>query len=353
MRAGWRRGLVGLDIGSSAVKAAELRRRGRGWALAAFGAAPLPAGAVDGGAIVDRGAVAAALRGLLKQRGFRARSAAVALAGNAVMVRRITLPAMSRAELDGSIHWEARQHIPFPAEEVTLDYQVLGAPAEAESGNEREVLLVAARNDRAAAYADVVEQAGCTLAVIDVGAFALRNAYALNYDIVAGDAALLLDVGAAATGVTLVAGGQPLGTRELPRGGRSCVEALQRELGLGADDAGQLLRGRPAAGMTPEAAAPVLQPLHESLAAEVAGTRESFGAAAPPAGVGSLVLCGGASRAAGLADALAEKLQAEVVWLDPFRRLAVRGASGGPQRAEDRPLAAVAVGLALRRAGDR
>ena len=353
MRGRWRSGLVGLDIGSSAVKAAELRRRGRQRTLAAFGVEPLPPGAVDGGAIADPETVAAAVRELLARPAFRARSVAVALAGNAVMVRRISLPAMSPEEIDGSVYWEARQHIPFPAEKVALDYQVLDTAAGDPDGGAREVLLVAARKDHVAAYADVVERAGCTPAVIDVGALALSNAYALNYDIDAAAVLALLDVGAAAVSLTVVAGGQPLCARELPLGGGTYVEALRQELGLAAGDAEQILQGRPAAGRVPEEAAPAVREVNRRMVAEVAGTLELFRAAMPAPGVGSLVLCGGASRVAGLAGALAEGLGVAVTALDPFRRLDAVGVPGGSRLEEYRALAAVAVGLALRRASDR
>ena len=349
----WRSGLVGLDIGSSAVKAAEIRRRGRAWELAEFGSTPLPAGTVDCGTIADRDAVVAAVRRLLESHAFKARSVAVALAGNAVMVRRLTLPAMSPEELAGSIHWEARQHIPFPAEEVTLDYQVLDAAAVARDGRTCEVLLVAARRDRVAAYADVVKRAGCTPAVIDVGAFALRNVYALNYDVDAAAVVALLDVGAATVGVTVVAGGQPLCTRELALGGRTYVEALRRDLGLEAGDAEQILQGRPAGGMVPDEVSRVIRSVNGDMVAAVAGTLESFRTSIPPGGVGSLVLCGGASRVAGLAGALAARLQVDVASLDPFRRLTPRALGSGRLHEEVGPLAAVAVGLALRRVGDR
>ena len=349
----WRCGLVGLDIGSSAVKAAELRRRGRKWSLAAFGVEPLPPGAVNAGVIADPDTVAAAVRRLLGRTAFRARSAAVALAGNTVMVRRITLPAMSPEELDGSVYWEARQHIPFPAEDVALDYQVLDTAAGKPDGATCEVLLVAARRDSVAAYVGVLEQAGVSVAVIDVGAFALRNAFALNYDIDPTAVAALLDVGAAAVGLTVVAGGQPLCTRELPLGGRTYVEALGRELGLAAADARQLLLGRRAAGREPEEALPVVQSVNGSMVTEVAGALELFRAAMPPKGIGSLLLCGGASRIEGLAGALADGLGVGVTPLDPFRRLEPLAARSGRRSEADGSLAAVAVGLALRRAGDR
>ena len=346
-----RKGLVGLDIGSSAVKAVALRRGRRACSLAAFAVAQLPAGAVDAadGAIADRDAVAQTVRTLLDGPGFDTRAVAVALAGNAVMVRRIELPAMRPAELDASIYWEARQHVPFPPEEVALDYEVLPAPAGPDAPPSTAVLLVAARRDRVAEYAAVVEQAGCTPAVIDVDVFALLNAYELNYGHDDDAAVALLDVGASASSVTVVAGGRPVGTRALRLGARSYLEALRDDLGLGTAAAERILQAQPDDAPAPEEARAVLRSVNDRIAAEIGATLDFFRDSGLTADPGSLVLCGGASRAAGLADALAARQQLPVSLLDPFRR--IDGAAG--RHVNERPLAAVAVGLALRQAGER
>ena len=345
----WRRQeLVGLDIGSRAVKAVELRRRRGACSLAAFGVAALPAGAVDDGAIADPDAVAHAVRTLLDGHGFGTRSVALAVGGNAVMVRRIELPAMGAEELDASIYWEARRQVPFPADEVVLDYQLLRSPAGPDAAGTCEVLLVAARKDRVAAYTDVVERAGCVPVVIDVDACALLNAHALNAEVEAGAATALVDVGASTVGVTVAAGGQPVGTRELPFGARSYVEALRNELGLSAADAERRLHAQRADEPLAADTHAVMRAVNERLAAEIGGTLDFFRGSEQAGAVGSLVLCGGASRVAGLADALADGQRTRVDLFDPFRRVA--GAAG--RCGEDGALAAVAVGLALRQAGD-
>ena len=346
---GWRKGLVGLDIGSRTVKAVELRRGRRACSLAAFAVAQLPEGAVDDGSIADREAVARAVRTLLDGGGFSTRTVALALAGNAVMVRRIELPAMGPTELEAAIHWEARQHVPYPAEEVELDYEVLrarGGPAAARSTG---VLLVAARKQRVAEYTRVVEQAGCTPAVIDVDCLALLNAHELNYGSDDATPLALVDVGACAAGVTVVAGGQPVGTRALALGARSYLEALQAELGLGTVAAGRIVQAQPEDERTPDAARAVLGAVNDRIAAEIGDTLDLFRSSGLIDRIGALLLCGGASQVAGLGDALAARQQVPVGLLDPFRRVA--GTSG--RHANERPLAALAVGLALRQAGDR
>ena len=128
------RPLVGLDIGSSAIKAIELRPSGRTFKVSAFGIEPVPPDSIVDGAIIDGAAVADAIRRLLETRGFRMREVAASLAGNAVIVKKIALPPMAEAELAESIFWEAEQYIPFAVQDVNLDYQVLGGAPDGRNG---------------------------------------------------------------------------------------------------------------------------------------------------------------------------------------------------------------------------
>ena len=344
MRIGWRRRTVGLDIGSSAVKAVELRWRRGASVLAARGMVPLPAGAVESGRIVDAAAVASAVRRVLTGSGFRARRCALAVARQAVIVRRVTLPAMSAGELDAAIHWEAQQHIPFPLAEVVLDYHRLPPAGDGRTA----VLLVAARRDRVAEYAAAAAAAGCRAAIVDTAAFALLNAWQSSSAADTAGPAALLDVGATSTGVVVALGGQPLAVRELPLGTRSYVEALRATAGLGAEDAERIVHGEADAGGASPAVQTALQSVHAQLAAEVNRALDPAREQAPGV-AGAVALGGGGAHAAGLTEALASTLQVPVTVLDPFRRVACNDVSGGP----DGPRAAVAVGLALRREGDR
>src|SRR5678816_846996 len=141
--------VVGLDIGSSSVKAVELKPAGKGFRVAAYGAEPVPPDAIVDGAIIDAGAVADAIRHVFERnRTFKGKDVCASLSGNAVIVKKITLPVMTESELDESIYWEAEQYIPFDIQDVNLDYQILDAGA---SGS-MEVLLVAAQKDKIADY---------------------------------------------------------------------------------------------------------------------------------------------------------------------------------------------------------
>ena len=153
------RAVVGLDIGSSAVKAVELKGSGKSFKVTAFGIEPVPPDSIVDGAIIDGAAVADAIRRLFESKNIRTKDVAASLAGNAVIVKKITLPKMTEQELAESIYWEAEQYIPFDIQDVNLDYQVVGQGSGAAAGT-MDVLLVAAKKEKIADYTGVISQAG-------------------------------------------------------------------------------------------------------------------------------------------------------------------------------------------------
>ena len=343
--------LVGLDIGSSAVKAVELKAAGRGYRVATYGSEPLPPDSIVDGAIIDGAAVADSIRRLFDGRGIRTKDVAASLSGNAVIVKKITLPTMTEAELAESIYWEAEQYIPFDIQDVNLDYQVLDG-ADGGKGT-MDVLLVAAKKEKIADYTGVIAQAGRTAVIVDVDAFALQNAYEVNYGIEPAAVIVLLNAGASATNINILSGEQSVFTRDVSIGGNAYTEALQRELSLPYEVADQLKRGETVEGVSFEEARPVLRAVTENVMLEIQKTFDFFKATASSDRIDRLVVSGGASRAEGFTEILSERFGAPVEAFDPFRRVAfdARKVPGNP--AEIGATAAVAIGLALRRAGDR
>ena len=173
--------VVGLDIGSSAVKAVELKPSGKSYKVMAVGVEPIPPDSIVDGAIIDGTAVADAIKRLFENKAFKSKDVAASLSGNAVIVKKISLPVMTEAELSESIYWEAEQYIPFDIQDVNLDYQILDPGTGADSKGTMEVLLVAAKKEKIADYTGVIAQAGKAPVVVDVDAFALQNAYEMNY----------------------------------------------------------------------------------------------------------------------------------------------------------------------------
>ena len=347
------RSVVGLDIGSSAVKAVELKAAGRGYRVAAFGTEAVPPDSIVDGAIIDGAAVADAIRRVFESKAFKTKEVAASLSGNAVIVKKISLPVMTSAELDESIYWEAEQYIPFDIQDVNLDYQILES-GKSEAGGTMEVLLGAAKKEKIADYTGVIAQAGRTPIVVDVDAFALQNAYELNYGFEPGAVVVLLNAGASAININIIAGGQSVFTRDISLGGNAYTEAVQRELNLPFESAELLKKGVPVDGATFEDVVPVLRAMTENVLLEVQKTFDFFKATAASERIDRIMLSGGASRVEGFTEALQERFGTAVEMFDPFRKVALDGKKYSQEQRETiAPTAAVAVGLALRRAGDR
>ena len=345
--------LVGLDIGSSAVKAVELKPAGKAFKVSAFGSEAVPPDSIVDGAIIDGGAVADAIRRLFTSGAIKTKDVAASLSGNAVIVKKITLPQMSEGELAESIYWEAEQYIPFDIQDVNLDYQILDKGGDVGKAT-MDVLLVAAKKEKIADYTGVIAQAGRSAVVVDVDAFALQNAYEVNYGIEPGAIVALLNAGASATNINILNGDQSVFTRDISIGGNAYTEALQKELNLPFDLADQLKRGMPVDGVTYEDAKPVLRAVTENVMLEIQKTFDFFKTTASSDRIDRIMLSGGASRAEGFTEMLSDRFDAPVEGLDPFKRVGFDAKKFQIQSAaEIAPTAAVAVGLALRRVGDR
>jgi type IV pilus assembly protein PilM len=346
--------VVGLDIGSSAVKAVELKVSGKSFKVVAFAMEPVPPDSIVDGAIIDGAAVAEAIRRVFENKAFKTKEVAASLSGNAVIVKKISLPVMTEAELAESIYWEAEQYIPFDIQDVNLDYQILDAGTGADSKGTMEVLLVAAKKEKIADYTGVISQAGRVPIIVDVDAFALQNAYEVNYGLETGVVVVLMNAGASAININILTGDQSTFTRDISIGGNSYTEAVQKELNLPFDSAEQVKRGLPVDGVNPEDVTPVLHAMTENVLLEIQKTFDFFKATASSDRIDRIVLSGGASRVDGFEQALQERFNTSVEVFDPFKKIAFDPQKLGISDFEGlSPTAAVAVGLALRRAGDR
>jgi type IV pilus assembly protein PilM len=346
--------VVGLDIGSSQVKAVELKPSGKAFKVAAFATENVPADSIVDGAIIDADAVVGAIRRLFeKDKTFKAKDVCASLSGNTVIVKKITLPVMAETELRDSIHWEAEQYIPFDIQDVNLDYQILTKPG-ADAGSSMDVLLVAAKKERISDYTNVITQAGRVPVVVDVDAFALQNAYEANYGLQSDQTVVLLNAGASAVNINVIQGEQSIFTRDISIGGNAYTEAIQKELGLPFDVAEQLKKGVPVDGATYDDAQPVIRAVTENILLEIQKTLEFFKATAGVDRIDAVMLSGGLSQVDGFSDALADRIKVAVDYFDPFKAIGWDPKKlGGREAAEASATAAVAVGLALRQAGDR
>ena len=349
------KGIVGLDIGSSTVKLVELKEKKGGlYQLVRIGVEPLSPEAIVDGSIMDSSLVVDAIQKLNDQTGVKGTSYATSVSGHSVIIKKIELPMMDAEELDESIHWEAEQHIPFDINDVRLDYVNLTAQEELAMGGETmDILLVAVKREKVNDYVSVISQAGKTPQIVDVDAFALQNAYELNYDIDPLKIVALINMGAGVTNINIIARGQTVFWRDLSLGGNQFTEALQREFNLSFDQAELLKRGESVGNYSAGDARKVLDSMSGEMANEIQKTFDFFGATSSEGSVDELVLSGGCALTPNLKEILRERFGVPTEILDPFQRVQFKENDFNAEwLASIAPVLAVAVGLAIRRSGD-
>jgi type IV pilus assembly protein PilM len=261
---------------------------------------------------------------------------------------------MTEAELGESIYWEAEQYIPFDIQDVNLDYEILDPGTGQDTQGSMEVLLVAAKKDKIGDYTNVIAQAGKTPVIVDVDVFALQNAFEANYGFDPNAVVAILNAGASGININILADAQSVFTRDVSMGGNAFTEAVQKELNLPYESAEQLKKGHDVDGATYDDARAVLRAMTDNVLLEVEKTFDFFKATASSDRIDRIMLCGGASRVEGFAESLAERFGTEVEQFDPFRQVACDPKKVGVDNVDDLgPVAAVAMGLALRKVGDR
>jgi len=338
--------VVGLDIGSSSVKAVELRPTGSNYELVGFGLAQVPPGAIQGGEIRQPSGVQQAIRQALDQGGIQAADAVIGVSGGSVIAKRVTLPKMSEAELGESIRWEAEQHIPFDIEDVALDFQILR-----QEGPQLEVMLVAVKKGKVHSYAEVVAGAGVNVAVVDVDVFALETQYEHNFQDT-NEVVALVNIGHDTTNTNIVQGGVNVYARDVFVGGRQYATTIGQRFDLAPTEAEALVRGEPGPVSWAEVE-PVLDLVSQEIGQEIQRTLDYFGTTAEHERIQRIFLSGGCALVPGLKDFLSAQWGIEVTQSNPFKRIE-RGAGVDPDMVHKlAPLAAVATGLAMRYPDDR
>jgi type IV pilus assembly protein PilM len=343
--------LVGLDIGSSAVKVVELKEmgKGRGYQLQNIGIEPLSPEAIVDGAIMDAGLVIEAIQKALGGRKVKAGDVAIALSGHSVIIKKISIPATSEEELAEVIPWEAEQYIPFDVEDVNLAYQVLKGGG---SDGNMDVLLVAAKKDKIHDYTSVVTQAGRNPVLVDVDVFALQNCFEMNYDADDSEGVALVNVGASTTNVAIVKGATSIFWRDISVGGNHYNDALRKELNVTFEQAEALKRGQSVDGVAPDKLPGILASVNDFIGGEIQKTIDFFKNTTPGEGITRMVLAGGSARVPHLRESLAERFGVPVEPLNPFNRVQI-GKGISPETLDElSPSVSIAVGLASRRLGD-
>ena len=344
--------IIGLDIGSSSVKAVEIAKRGKGkdFELTHLGVAPLPPEAIVQGAFLNSSAIVEAIREAVEKAKIKTKHVAAAVSGHSVIVKRVSLPTMTREELDEQIRWEAEQYIPFDVNEVNLDFQIL----DDEGGEgQMDVLLVAAKKDLIDDYIQVIGEAGLSPAVVDVAAFAVENAYETNYDAQRDQVVALVNIGAQVVNINVIANGIPTFTRDITTAGNQYTEEIQKALSISFEEAERIkLGGRrveDSQEVVPQEVEQAMRAVTDTVIGEIGRSLDFYGATSADSRIEKVFLAGGSAKVAGFKTAFQERTGHEVEILNPLNRM-VPSSKFEPEFLDEMaPALGVGVGLALRR----
>jgi type IV pilus assembly protein PilM len=347
---------IGLDIGSSYVKVLELSNNKGRWKIENFGMKKLPPEAIVDGALMNSNIIVDSIRELVTSHKIKTKDVVTSVSGHSVIIKKINLPVMTRDELEESIQWEAEQYIPFDINDVNIDVQILN-PVGDETG-QMEVLLVAAKKDMINDYTSIVQEAGLNPVCMDVDSFAIENAFELNYDVAPGDTVVLVNIGASIININVLRGGTTAFTRDITLGGNQYTEEIQKQLNVSYEEAEALKIGgdivRDSQAVVPEEVESIIRSVSDNVATEIQRSLDFYAATSTEDEISRVYLSGGSARVPGLTRTIQEKTGLPVELINAFRRIEINEKEFNTAFLDEvAPMAAVAVGLALRRSDDK
>lgn len=351
---GSKENLLGLDIGSGSIKILQLKDTKGKLKAERFGVKALPAEMIVDGAIMDGLGVVTAIKELAGEQKLKNKHVALSISGTSVIVKKITLPLMPEEELEKQIKFEAEQYIPFDINDVYLDFHILTQEGQLSEGQtEMEVLLVATKKDKLNDYANAVREAGLTPKIVDVDAFAIENMYCANYDVSPAELTALVNIGASVMNINILKGGMSVFTRDITIGGNRYTERIQQDLGLSYEDADAAKKGKfPNANTI--ALGEAITAVDMEMATEIGRSFDYFRTTSPDDDIVRIILCGGCAKIKNLPARISEQVGIATTVANPFNKIdATSLTMDSDELVEVTPDAAVVVGLALRREGDR
>lgn len=337
--------LIGVDIGSSSIKIVELKSSRKGLEIIRAAYAPLPEQTIIDGHIMNRGTVVETLARLWTQHKFTRKDVAVALYGQSVIVRKITVPTMTEAELEQQIDWEAKQHIPFDVKGMSIDYEVLRKRPEA---GQMDLLLVAAKKDEVSDFTTLLKEAKVKPLVVDTHAFALQNVFESQKGLPQSGSIALINVGASVTSINIVSDGVSAFSREITNAGNSITEEIQKQAGIPFEQAEAYKCGA-GGGIIPQEIQLMIENACDGLAGEIQRSLDFYLATSGDQEIQTVYMCGGSAYLTPLCQAVERRARVAVQVFDPTMHLVVDARFVDQdmlrQRAAQFP---GAIGLALR-----
>ncbi len=345
------KGSLGLDLGSSYIKAVKLNESKGSYELDLFNLYPLPPELIVDGSIIDSIRLVDSIKDMIRKAGIKTKDAVISISGHSsVIIKRISLPEMSEEDLSESIKFEAEQYVPFDIEDVNLDFQIIGPK---EEPGQMDVILVAVKKDIINEYISVIKEAGLNPIIVDIDAFALENMYGVNYEIEPGKNVALLNIGASTINMSILKGGISVFTRDSSLGSNLHTEALRREFNITYEIAEKLKRGEAVENVSLQDAAAVIESASEEILGEIIRSFDYYRSTTTHEEISGVIFSGGCALLSNFASMITEKTGIETKVAEPFRNIKIPRKFEVTNILEIAPLMAVAVGLALRRLGDR
>ena len=339
--------LVGVDIGSSSIKVCQLREGRKGPELIRFGYAPLDPQTIVDGHVMNSGAVVEKLAKVFHDAKIASRDVAMSVSGQSVIIRKITVPSMTAAELAEQIHWEAEQHIPFDIKDVHIDYEVLRRRPE---NGQMDLLLVAAKKDEIQDYAQLARDAKLRPVVVDIDAFTVQNVFEFSRGLPPDQTIALINVGASLSTINILAGGVSAFTRDIANGGNYVSDEIRKKLGVPFEQAEAYKCGTSDTAPAPPQIKQIIEAVVDAISAEIQRSLDFFMATSGEAELAQIVLTGGTANLKQLAHAIERRSRAPVEVFSPLEKIAVDAAAGSPATLSQRAAQlAVAIGLSMRK----
>ena len=340
--------LLGIDISASAIKLIELSESSGKYRIESYSVEPLPANSVVEKNIADADAVGEAIGRAVKKSGSRTKHGAAAVSGSAVITKVITMSAgLTDEDMESQIQLEADQYIPFPLEEVSMDFEVVG-PTEG-SEDQVDVLLAASRSENVDLRIAALEVGGLEAKVVDVEAFALENAVAMMarelFGGGEGQVIAVADVGSAATTFSVLENLKIVYSREQAFGGAQLTEDIQRRYGLSYEEAGL---AKKQGGLPDNYEPEVLDPFKESMSQQISRAQQFFFSSSSITKIDHLILAGGCASIAGITGIVETAVGIPTVIANPFANMTLASRVPAQALSNDAPSLMVSCGLALR-----
>jgi type IV pilus assembly protein PilM len=339
--------VIGLDIGSTSVRALQLSEQGSGYRIEHFAIEPVTAGAVAEKSVQDIEAVSAAVARAVQTSGTRTKSCAIAVSGSAVFTKTISLPSnLADADVESQVQIEANQYVPYPLDEVSLDFEILGPSRR--NADLIDILLAASKSENVESRQDALETVGLTARVVDVEAFAIANAFELMRErdgLGKNEAVGVFDIGYDLTTLLVLRGGRVIYTRDHPFGGHQLLEETMRRYEMSPEQASFYERGEEGPEDFEDE---VLEPFELNIVHQISRALQFFASSNEYSPISTIYLSGGSASLRGMASMVQQELGLTTRVADPIAGLDVAPSVAAAVLKRNAPNLMVAMGLALR-----